>query len=51
MKKVNSVCQTPCIKTFPIKLLENIVLADKLFLDNFEMEYSKVVENIEKVIE
>ena len=39
------------LKTFPIKLLKNINLIDKSFLDNFEFEYQKIIENIEKVIE
>ena len=37
------------LKSFPIVLLQNINLTDKTFLDNFELEYNKVIQEIEDI--
>ncbi len=39
------------LKTFPIILLENIVLKDDKFLKDFELQYKSIINKIEKSIE
>lgn len=36
------------LKSFPSQLLESINLIDKTFLNNFENEFPKIIENIQK---
>lgn len=36
------------LKTFPLSLLDNIVLKDISFLDDFKNQYSKLIEKFEK---
>jgi len=37
------------LKTFPKKLLNNILLTDKKFLDNFDGQYQSLIKNIESI--
>lgn len=39
------------LKTFPTSLLKNILLLDKVFLDNFENNYQSLVKKIEDAME
>ena len=36
------------LKAFPLVLLKNIILKDTSFLDDFENNYSKLIEKFEK---
>ena len=38
------------LKSFPIMLLQNINLTDKTFLDDFELKYNNIIQEIEDVI-
>ncbi len=38
------------LRTFPLSLLDNIVLKDTLFLDDFKSNYLRLIEKFEKVI-
>ena len=38
------------LKSFPIVLLQNINLTDKTFLDDFELKYNDVIQEIEDAI-